>query len=185
MKINLAGAAVLAALSGATHAQGYFDFTQVPGLGDQPTVQIDLTPAMIQFLVGAANETDPNAAAVLEGIENMRVLVYDELEDADAVLEFVDDSSQQLEGDGWQRAVYVQEDDAKVRIYMKFENDMPVGMTVMVVDETEAVFINVAGVIDPAELGALANAVGVGGVLDSVSRTPPAAPAPPAPPATP
>jgi hypothetical protein len=163
-------AVALAAFSGVVHAQGYFDFSQVPGLGDEPTVQIDLNPAMLGFVMAAAQETDPHAAEVIAGIETVRVLVYETLEDPEAVLEFVEDSSGALERDGWNRMVYIQEDDEKVRIYVKLEDTRPVGMTIMVVDGSanEAVFINVAGEIDPVKLGQVANGMGFGGVLDGI-----------------
>jgi hypothetical protein len=163
-------AVALTAFSGAVNAQGYFDFAQVPGLGDEPTVQIDLNPAMLGFVIAAAQETDPTVAETIRGIENVRVRVYEHIEDSDAVLAFVDDSSGQLERDGWQRMVYIQEDDEKVRIYVKIEETRPVGLTVMVVDGSgdEAVFINVAGDIDPVKLGQAANSVGIGGIFDGI-----------------
>ena len=170
-------AVALAAFTGAVHAQGYFDFSQVPGLGDEPTVQIDLNPAMLGFVTAAAQETDPNVAEVIAGIQNVRVLVYETIEDPEAVLEFVEDSSGAVERDGWERMVYIQEDDEKVRIYVKVEEMRPVGMTVMVVDgsSNEAVFINVAGDIDPVKLGQVANGMGIGGIFDSIVTPTPAA----------
>jgi hypothetical protein len=39
------------------------------------------------------------------------------------------------------------------------------GMTVMVIDDSEAVFINIAGSIDPAQLGRVARMMGAGDVL--------------------
>ena len=82
------------------------------------------------------------------------------------------------EAAGWQRLVYVEDEGEKVRIYAKLEGQRMVGMTVMVVgddegDETagetsdgpgDAVFINIAGDIDPAKLGRIASEVGVDGI---------------------
>ena len=167
--------AALAAVSGAVHAQGYFDFSQVPGLGDvEPHVQIDLNPAMLSFVTAAAEASSPGAGEVLAGIRNVRVRVYDALEDAQAVLEFIEDSSGELERDGWQRIVYVQEEDKKIRVYLQLEEDRPVGLTVMVIDadSTEAVFINVAGEFDPVKLGQVARAVGIGEVLGEFTGVP-------------
>lgn len=164
-------AASLAVFAGAAGAQGYFDFSQVPGLGEEPHVQIDLNPAMLGFVTAAAQATDPEAAEAIAGIQQVRVRVYEELEDPAAVLEFVDDSSGRLERDGWQRAVYIEEEEEKVRVYLKFEENRAVGMTVMVIDGSgsgEAVFINIAGDIDPVKLGQVANAMGMGGIMDSI-----------------
>ena len=172
-------APVLALFSGGAYAQsgGYFDFTQVPGLPDQPQVQIELPEAMIIFISTAAGN-DPEVADAFAGIKNIRVLVYEELEDPAAVLEFVEDSSGKLEAAGWQRLVYVHDEGEKVRIYAKLEGSNMVGMTVMIVGDEEsddpsdgpgeAVFINIAGDIDPAKLGRIANEVGVGGAFSGV-----------------
>jgi hypothetical protein len=160
----------LALASNGAHAQaqgGYFDFTQVPGLGDHPQVQIDLGPEMLGFLRLAA--PDPDVADAFVGLQNVRVLVYETLEDPAAVLGFVEDSSGKLESAGWQRIVYVEDDGEKVRIYAKLEGERMVGMTVMVVgadaSSEDAVFINIAGDIDPAKLGRIASEIGVDGVV--------------------
>jgi hypothetical protein len=166
-------AAVLTAFAGAVHAQGYFDFSQVPGLGVEPTVQIDLNPTLLGFVTAAAQASDPEVAEAISGIENVRVRVYEHVEDPDAVLAYVEDSSGQLESDGWQRMVYIQGDQEKVRVYVKIENNQAVGLTVMVVDgpADEAVFINVAGLIDPVKLGQVAKGIGVDGILGDAVET--------------
>jgi hypothetical protein len=177
MRARIAATALTLALaSSVACAQpqgGYFDFTQVPGLGDKPQVQIDLNSQMLGFLGVAAGTTDPDVADAFAGIENVRVLVYETLEDPAAVAAFVEDSSGKLEGAGWQRIVYVEDDGEKVRIYAKLEETRMVGMTVMVVgaegpDSEGAVFINIAGEIDPAKLGRIASEMGVDHVLDGV-----------------
>jgi hypothetical protein len=163
----LCGSALLLCQTG--FAQGYFDFGQVPGIKENPTVQIDLNPAMLGFVNAAANAADPEAAKLLAGIENVRVRVYEDVDDQKAFMRFIDDTSGELERDGWQRVVYVEEDDSKVRIYMKVEDTIASGITVMVADsKDEAVLINIAGRIDPTQLGNLMNSMGQGGVLDSL-----------------
>ena len=171
-------ALALTLLSGGAHAQsgGYFDFTQVPGLGDHPQVQIDLDSTMLGFFGALTGTTDPELANALAGIQNVRVLVYEMLEDPAAVLAFVEDSSGKLEASGWRRILYVEDEGEKVRIYAKLEGQRMVGMTLMVVGDGdasssapgEAVFINIAGDIDPAKLGRIASEVGVDGVLDGL-----------------
>jgi hypothetical protein len=167
----------LTLLSSSAYAQsgGYFDFAQVPGLGDHPQVQIDLNEAMLRF-IGVASGNDPEIASTFAGIKNVRVLVYEELEDPAAVFAFVEDSSGKLEAAGWQRIVYVEDEGDKVRVYAKLEGEKMVGMTVMVVgddsidgvstDPGDAVFINIAGDIDPAKLGRIASQMGVEGAFD-------------------
>ena len=46
----------------------------------------------------------------------------------------------------------VNSEEEQVRIFMKIDDDVVQGITVMVVEATEAVFVNVIGDINPAEL---------------------------------
>jgi len=168
MKIRY-GLACLALASAAVQAQDYFDFDQLPGIAGEPSVQIDLNPAMLGFVkAAAAASEDPEAAKLLEGIEGVRVRVYEHLADPAGVVEFIDDASEAMERQGWQRSVYVQDEGERVRVYMRFDDTRMSGMTVMVTDETEAVFVSVAGQIDPAVLGRVAGTLGIDGVLDSL-----------------
>ncbi len=49
--------------------------------------------------------------------------------------------------------VTVNSDEEQVRIFMMINDNRVEGITVMAVEETEAVFVNVIGSIDPEELG--------------------------------
>ncbi len=163
--------AFLALVPGLAHAQGYFDFAQIPGVGDEPRIQIDLNSSMLGFVRAAAGAADPELAGFLARIEGVRVLVYDILDDSDEVMAFIERASQTLERDGWQRAVYVQDEGTRVRLYLKFDGEAVEGMTAMVADLAagrEVVFMNVVGEIDPEEIGQLAASLGVDDVLDEV-----------------
>jgi hypothetical protein len=150
-------------------AQGYFDFDDIPGVGERPSVRIDLNKQMLGFVTAAAGASgEPNAAEILAGIDLVRVRVYEELEDPEEVIGFIDDSSSRLEQDGWQPAVSIQDGEDRVRIYMQFVDDRVAGMTVMVADGSEAVFINIVGTIDPVMLGQLSRQIGINGVIDGI-----------------
>ena len=58
-----------------------------------------------------------------------------------------------LKSSGWEPVVQINEDDEQVLVYMKMEDGNMEGMTVMVVDDEEAVFVNIIGQLNPAELG--------------------------------
>jgi Domain of unknown function (DUF4252) len=164
-KIMIA-ALVTIGVSASALAQDFFDFGRVPGVPDEPNVQIDLNAALLAFVSEAARTADVEGAEVISALDGVRVRVYEKLKDADAVAAFVEESSKRLERAGWQRTVYVADDNDKVRIYVKMKDKQVSGMTVMVVDDSEAVFMNISGAIDPAQLGRLARAVGVGDVFD-------------------
>lgn len=153
---------------GCVSAQGNFDLDDIPGVGQAPTVQIDMNQQMLNFVRIAAAASDPNAAEALAGINRVRVRVYDTLEDPAAVAAFVDDSSQRLDREGWQPAVSIQDEGNRVRMYVRFDGDNVSGMTFMVVDEEDAVFIDIDGTIDPAMLGQLTKQMGIDGVVGNL-----------------
>lgn len=157
---------------GSAAAQGYFDFDSIPGVPDEPTVQVDLNAALIGFAASAARVNDPAAAQMLEEIEGIRVRVYETLEDAGEVSSFIDEASERLEGQGWQRVVFVQEDGEKVRVYARMNGQEMDGMTIMVIDSEEAVFVNIAGRIDPEMLGRIAGNMGFGDILTGFTGSP-------------
>ncbi len=100
----------------------------------------------------------------------MRVRVYEDIgSQIQDVLKFVDDTTTRLERDGWHAVVRVNEDGERVRVYVKpGTNGTIAGLTVLVTDSgsgDEAVFINVAGAIEPARLGMIASAVGMDGMF--------------------
>jgi hypothetical protein len=169
----------LLAASATAQAQGDFSFGQIPGLDVEPTVEIDLNPTMLGMLGAAAQGVDPQAVSALAGITSVRVYVYEgisaEIQD---VLAFVERTSATLESAGWHPAVRVREQGEQVRVYMKPSApgaDGPAGtldgITVMVTDSgvgDEAVFVNIAGKIQPEQLGKVVGAFGMHGVLGGV-----------------
>lgn len=164
----------LLAAANVANAQGYFSFGEIPGVDVEPTVEIDLNPAMLSFVSEAAKGAPGEAAAALQGITNVRVYVYEGIAaDVQDLQKFVDDTSQTLESQGWHAAVRVREQGEQVRIYMKpaAAGGVLEGITLMVTDTgggDEAVFINIAGAIQPAQLGKIAAAIGMNGMFNLV-----------------
>ena len=160
-------------------AQGDFLFGQIPGLNKEPSVQIDLNEAMLKLFSGAAKGADANAAAALDGVTNLRVRVYEDIDaEIPDVMKFVNETTTKLEGDGWNSIVRVNDGDEQVRVYVKpGANATIAGITVMVTDGGgdggggEAVFINVAGVIQPENLGRIAG-MGMNGMFGGVPGLP-------------
>jgi hypothetical protein len=184
MERNVRGllGAVAFVITTTASAQGYFSFDEIPDIGE-PTVEIDLPPALLGFVNEAAAGASPEAANTLQGVEYVRVRVYENIgPNMAALTKFVADTSATLEREGWHAAVRIREDGENVRIYMKPTTRTGVapgtldGLTVMVTDE--GMFINVSGAIQPEQLGKLAGAVGMNGVFNQV---PGATPAPPPP----
>jgi hypothetical protein len=154
----------------AALAEPYFEFGRIPGVPSDPNVEVNLNATLLAFVAEATKESDADVSAALSGIEGIRVRVYKQLEDPVAVAGFIESTSKALERADWERMIYVRdESDKRTRIYVKMNGKEMTGMTVMVVDEKQAVFINIAGTIDPAELGRVARAMGAGDVLGELS----------------
>lgn len=151
-------------------AQDFFDFGQIPGVSGQPAVQIDLNPTLLGFVSATTRASDPATADLLSSLDGVRVRVYKTIDDIDDVVDFIDEASARLERADWQQVVRVQ-DDEEVRIYIRGDADSISGLTAMVVGDEGAVFVNVAGSINPQQLGQLLATVGAGGdVLESLGK---------------
>jgi hypothetical protein len=164
-------------------AQGIFSFDAIP-IERPPTIEVNMGPEMVALLGGAARGAAGEAASALEGVTNVRVLVYEDLdEDLRPVQSFIDATATRLDSDGWHAVVRVREDDEQVRVYMKpGAGGLLAGITIMVIDlggdggAGEAIFINVAGAIQPERLGQIASTIGIGGMLHGMHGFPTAAP---------
>ena len=163
-------------IAAGANAQGVFSFDDIP-IDKEPTVEVNMGEEMLKLLAGAAQVPGGQPGpGPLDGITNVRVLVYEDLkEDLQNVVKFVESTATKLEGDGWHAVVRVRDGDEQVRVYMKpGTGGTLAGVTVMVMDAGgdggggEAVFLNVAGVIQPAQLGQIASTIGMNGMFRGV-----------------
>src|SRR6185436_10393524 len=75
-------------VTASVSAQGVFPFESIP-LKQEPSVEINLDEAMLKLLGGAAQSGTAELTG-LEGVTNVRVLVYEDIaEDMQGVLKFV------------------------------------------------------------------------------------------------
>ncbi|MGW8368062.1 MAG: DUF4252 domain-containing protein [Gammaproteobacteria bacterium] len=166
---KISGGVVLLGICAGASAQGYFDFGEIPGVSEQPKVDINLNEVLLGFVLNSVGAQNPEAADFLRGLHGVRVRVYETLRNSDQVGDFIDDASGTLEAQGWQRVVYVQDEGSKVRIYLQMTEEEVSGMTVMVVDQSDAIFMNIAGSIEPDKLAALASHFGAGDALGAMT----------------
>jgi len=80
------------------------------------------------------------------------VQIYGITENTEAAMNQFGKTKKQLKSSGWEPIVQVNEDDEQVLVYTKMTGGNMEGMTVMVVDGEEAVFVNVIGQLNPVEL---------------------------------
>jgi hypothetical protein len=131
---------------------GYVDFGELNSIFGEPTVQISIGESLLNMVGALSAEEDPEAAELFRKLNGVRVNVFETETMADGAVDLVKDISTKLAGSGWESVVTINSADEQVRIYMKLGDERIDGITVMVVEETEAVFVNVIGDINPTEL---------------------------------
>lgn len=160
----LALATVVAPATAYRDLPGYVDFGNLEELGGaEPTVEVSLGTALLGFLAAAAREDEPELADALGRLRSIRLSVF-QLDAAGltAARERARALIRELEADAWEPAVSIRADEDTVHLYMKMDGASVAGMTVVTVAaDGEAVFMNIVGEIDPAQLGRVASRFGV------------------------
>ncbi len=145
---------------------GYVDFGDLSSLYGEPKIIINLGGTMLNFVRMMSSAESPETADLISKLKGIRVMIYETDENTDAAKRQFAEVKSTLKSSGWEPIVQVNDDDEQVMIYMKMKGENMEGITVMVVDEDEAVFINVIGQLNPAELGKVMKALDVDVDLD-------------------
>ena len=145
---------------------GYVDFGDLSATYGDPKITINLGGTMLGFVGMMSSEDSPETSELISKLKGIRVQIYSMDEDASAAQDQFGKTRKGLKSSGWEPIVQINEDDEQVLVYMKMEGGNMEGMTVMVVDEEEAVFVNVIGQLNPAELGKVMESFDVNVDLD-------------------
>ncbi len=142
---------VLAQESAMTSMPGYVDFGALDSVYGEPRVRINISGTLLKFLA-AVSKDDPEAAALMQNLEGIRVNVYNTSGQLDAALDQIARAKAVLMEEAWEPIVQVRETDKEVQIFSKTDDTRMLGLMVMSVDDEEAVFINILGELDPTKL---------------------------------
>lgn len=162
---------------GTTRAQsplagdpGYVDLSRVDSWFDaDPTIAIDVEGELLSLVSDASHNSDPEFARLLRDLKAIHVRGYS-LDDAsiETIRQRTDALAQELERQGWSRALFVRDDDSTSRIYLRQTDDGIAGLTALTVDDADGrtVFINVVGPLHPDDLNRLGDELDVDGIDD-------------------
>jgi hypothetical protein len=131
---------------------GYVDFGELNTIFGEPTVQISVGASLLSLVGSLSAQDDPEAAELFKKLNGVRVNVFETESIADGAVDLVKNISERLSKSGWESVVTVNSADEQVRVFMKINEDLVDGITVMALEEDEAVFVNVIGNISPTEL---------------------------------
>jgi len=132
---------------------GYVDFGDLTSLYGEPKVIINLGGTMLNFVSMMSASESPATSDMISKLKGVRVQIFATDSNTDASKAQFNKVKGNLKSAGWEPIVQINEDDEQVLIYMKMQDGNMEGITVMVIDDEEAVFINIIGQLNPAELG--------------------------------
>lgn len=139
---------------------GYFPLEELAIVDpEEVTVEINLTAPMLRLVAAFAGEGDPELAALVEGLEAVRVRSAELAEgDREAVRSRIRAAGRWLDEQGWAPMVKMREGGDEVLIYSRLAADGAVeGMTVVAIEDGEVTVVNLVGRVDPAQLGRILN----------------------------
>lgn len=166
--VRLAAALSLALLlAGAVAAQedlsrdpGFVDFNPRGVLDeDDLEIHVSVKSPLIQLVAEATRETDPVLADVLDKLKAVEVHVYSVDEKRrEAVRQEITRRAADLGKIGWTEAIAIRLRGARGSVLMRLSGERPVGLAAMYLDDQggDAVFVNIVGQIDAAQIGRLA-----------------------------
>ena len=156
----------LCVVSMGASAQGSFNFDRVSGLNDDPIITIDISSVAISLARAAITPVDPATADLLSGLRGIALRVYHAEDNIRQINDFIKDTDEELLEDGWERVVFVQDDNISVRLHMQMTDTEVSGLTLLLFDGAEAVFLNIDGSVSAADLGRIMAAFNQSGVLE-------------------
>jgi len=153
--------------SDITKERGYVNFSNLDSAYGEPKVMVNLNKTMLGF-ISKINMSDPDAAKLISKLKAVRVQIYNMTSNDKPALDLIAKVSEDIQTKNWLPIVSVNEEDEKVRVFTKITDDIMDGLVVMVIKnkqkeqiEREAVFINIVGEIDPAQINKVTESLNI------------------------
>lgn len=137
---------------------GYVDLAALEAaLDGDPTARLDFDRAALASLLGAIGADDPQLAAFVDSIAQVRVRVFDlHGGQPDEVRARLDATAGELRAAGWGTLASVRDGDETAYVFMRTDGPLVAGLVAMFGGGDEAGFVHVMGEIDPAQVMATA-----------------------------
>jgi hypothetical protein len=124
---------------------------------DKLSVEINIEGALLRMVAAATRREDPEFSAIMAGLKSIQVQVLPVAGlDPESLRGRVGRIVRLLEDRGWSSTLRVREKGEETYIYLKEADGKIAGLTLLSLQAgNEAVLINIAGRIDPAQIGRL------------------------------
>ncbi len=150
--------------SDITQERGYVDFSNLDSVYGEPKVMVNLNKTMLGF-ISKINMADPDSAELISKLKAVRVQIYSIKNDDQPALDLIAKVSKDILTKNWLPIVSVNEEGEKVKVFTKITDDIMDGLVVMVINSKrktrEAVFINIVGEIDPAQINRVTESLNI------------------------
>jgi len=162
MRIYLCALSALLILDGVAAAEkleelpGYVDLSHIAiPEGAETSMEVYLKKPLLRLVAEASRSKEPEFAELVDGIELISVSGFSvEDEDLLRIQGQIAETTKRLEAAGWEKVARVREKGETLHVYLRVDGDEIVGLLVMGFEkEREAIFVNIVGHIDPAEIG--------------------------------
>lgn len=156
--LTLQGSVCYGQATELTRHPGYADFDVIPRtIKAEPKVEVYIKGALLRLAAEATRTEDPDLANMLLGLKAIRVFAYDESTAGEALQRDLETTARQISSDlergGWDVVARVRDDEERVHVLIRDIDDIVQGMVVVAINDEEAVFVNITGTLDPAEIG--------------------------------
>lgn len=132
---------------------GFADLDSL-GMGDTDrTLALSIGPTLLNFAARHV-DNDPEAEALLRGLDGVRVRMYAIDGDGERVARRLERMSRKLQNEGWEPVALIREPGEQVHMLVKSRQDRILGLVVMVCDSAEeVVLVNLMGDLQPQMFG--------------------------------
>jgi hypothetical protein len=152
---------------------GYVDgsaFAALAGEGSE-LVEVNVPTSLLRALARGSEGEDPEAATLLGQLESIRAVILGLNGDAQRTAKaekLIADLEARLGREGWEALTRVREAGERVAVLVRNSEKTIDGLTILAFDrdEGEVVFVNIAGIIDLARIGALGDTFDIPGLKE-------------------
>ena len=155
LALLLAATLLLMVLAGCglTAPRSSDGFADLDSLGLRDTdrvISLSIGPSLLRFAARHLDEDEDEVRDLLNGLDGVRIRVYEVTGDSRRVAGRMDAMSQRLQADGWEPVMLVRRQEEQAHRLLRMSDGRVCGMTGLVLDdESEAVIVNLMGEINP------------------------------------
>jgi len=129
--------------------EGFANLESLGVLDTDRTVTLSIGPVLLHIAAEAVDEDEPETAALLRGLDGVRVRIYEIDGNAERVASRIRRMGEHLRRDRWQPVMLVQEQGEQTQMLVRSSGDRIQGLTLITSDRHEAVVINLMGNLEP------------------------------------